>query len=123
MVENEKEISLKEFKAWLVGLIRGKNGKLPDLEDWKLIKEMLDKVVSEKELITIKEKEDPFSPWKSEPYRYYPPYYVGDPPPGQSPFLWWNDSTDVYYTASNVSETPKELDAETLLKLIENWEK
>lgn len=84
MFENKEEITLNEFKAWLVGLIRGKNGKLPDFEDWKLIKEMLDKIVPEQSVVTIKEDKDsdPFGPWKTDPYKYYPPYYVGDPPPG-----------------------------------------
>ena len=45
MIENQEELSLAEFKAWLAGLIRGKRGALPDLEDWKAIKDTLDKVV------------------------------------------------------------------------------
>lgn len=45
MIEKQEEISLAEFKAWLAGLIRGKRGALPDLEDWKAIKDTLDKVV------------------------------------------------------------------------------
>jgi hypothetical protein len=45
MIDNQKEISLAEFKAWLAGLIRGKRGALPDLDDWKAIKETLDKIV------------------------------------------------------------------------------
>ena len=44
MIEQE-EYTFNEFKAWLAGLIRGKRGALPDIEDWKAIKEMLDKVV------------------------------------------------------------------------------
>jgi len=45
MIEKQEEISLAEFKAWLAGLIRGKRGALPDLDDWKAIKDTLDKVV------------------------------------------------------------------------------
>lgn len=128
MFENKDEITLNEFKAWLVGLIRGKNGKLPDLEDWKLIKEMLDKVVSEKEVIAIKENNDPFSPWTSptEPYKYYP--YIGDPLPGHSPIVWWNDSTKDTITYSGTSTTPNtsdnkfEIDTNALLDLVKEWE-
>lgn len=50
---NKETITFNEFRAWLTGLIVGKRGELPDLEDWKQIKEMLDKVVAEKETITI----------------------------------------------------------------------
>lgn len=49
MVEEKEKLTVKEFKAWLVGLIRGKKGALPDLEDWMKIKEMLDKVEDEQE--------------------------------------------------------------------------
>lgn len=44
MIEEKNTITIAEFKAWLMGLIRGKNGSLPDIEDWKVIKEMLDRV-------------------------------------------------------------------------------
>ena len=53
MIENKEKITLGEFKAWLAGLILGKKGILPDLEDWKQIKIMLDKVEEEKEVVTI----------------------------------------------------------------------
>jgi len=51
--ESKEEISFNEFKAWLTGLIRGKRGQLPDLEDWKQIKVMMDKVEPEVETITL----------------------------------------------------------------------
>lgn len=53
MIENQETITFSEFTAWFTGLIRGKAGALPDIEDWKIIKKMLEKVVVEKE----KEKE------------------------------------------------------------------
>lgn len=37
-------LSIDEFRAWLTQLIQDKKGALPDLNDWKLIKEQLDKV-------------------------------------------------------------------------------
>lgn len=42
--EEQETITFNEFKTWLLGLIQGKNGALPDLDDWKEIKLMLDKV-------------------------------------------------------------------------------
>ncbi len=39
-----KRVTVDEFKAWLNQLIINKKGALPDLQDWKSIKEMLDKV-------------------------------------------------------------------------------
>lgn len=125
MIENQKEVTLNEFKAWLVGLIRGKNGKLPDLEDWKLIKEMLDKVVPEQTIVTIKEKEDPFGPWKTDPYKYYPPTWVGDPPPSSVPTIWCSDNTEPYsgdYTVSNTSDVKVDIDIDALLKIVEEWD-
>lgn len=49
-VETKEQISIVEFKAWLTGLIRGKGGALPDLDDWKEIKKMLDKVQDESDV-------------------------------------------------------------------------
>lgn len=37
-------LSIDEFRSWLNQLIQDKKGALPDLNDWKLIKEQLDKV-------------------------------------------------------------------------------
>lgn len=55
-MENKESITVSEFKAWLSGLIRGKNGQLPNIEDWKVIKTMLDKV-------------------KEVPPQFYTPYF------------------------------------------------
>lgn len=41
---NRTGITIDEFKTWLNNLIIDKKGALPDLADWKDIKEMLDKV-------------------------------------------------------------------------------
>ena len=60
---NQETITFQEFKAWLTGLIVGKRGVLPDLDDWKEIKKMLDKTVADKETVTIPQ-----------------PYPVGDTP-------------------------------------------
>ena len=91
MIENEEEITLTEFKAWLAGLIRGKQGAIPDLEDWKAIRETLDKVT---------EKADgPIWPVITEPpYVPYTPYI---PPVSPSvPYIppipiypYWDDNT------------------------------
>ncbi len=37
-------LTVDEFRTWLNQLIQDKKGALPDLNDWKLIKEHLDKV-------------------------------------------------------------------------------
>lgn len=37
-------ISIDEFRSWLYQLVQDKKGALPDLDDWKMIKEQLDKV-------------------------------------------------------------------------------
>ncbi len=37
-------LTIDEFRAWLNQLIQDKKGALPDLDDWKVIKEHLDKV-------------------------------------------------------------------------------
>lgn len=86
MVENQDKLTVKEFKAWLVGLIRGKGGKLPDFDDWKQIKIMLDKVEEEKVNITFPSDPQP-QPW-SQPWPNWPQPYVGDPMPGQAPQIW-----------------------------------
>ena len=96
MVEDQDTLTVKEFKAWLVGMIRGKRGAIPDLDDWKQIKKMLDKVEESKETIIYKEveKPGPNNPWQT-PYNPHPhpPYYVGDPPPNQVPMIWYSDQS------------------------------
>ena len=75
MVEDKESISVSEFKAWLVGLIRGKSGQLPNIEDWKEIKKMLDKV-EEKSIFDTPIPNYPIYPTypsfeepKNEPYK------------------------------------------------------
>ena len=41
-----RKMTVDEFKTWLNQLITDKKGALPDLNDWKKIKETLDKVKS-----------------------------------------------------------------------------
>ncbi len=43
---SKDRITIDEFRTWLQQLIADKKGALPDLNDWKLIKEQLDKVAS-----------------------------------------------------------------------------
>ncbi len=50
-VELKEEITFDEFKAWMMGLVRGKGSKLPNIDDWRIIKTMMDKVVPDKETI------------------------------------------------------------------------
>lgn len=44
-IELQDEITVDEYKAWLTGLLRGKGNTLPNLDDWKSIKKMTDKIV------------------------------------------------------------------------------
>lgn len=44
LLNKRKGITIDEFKSWLNDLVTNKKGALPDLHDWKEIKEMLDKV-------------------------------------------------------------------------------
>lgn len=45
--KGKKAMTLAEFKTWLNNLVVSKKGALPDLTDWKNIKETLDKVRAE----------------------------------------------------------------------------
>lgn len=82
--EGKEEISFNEFKAWLTGLIHGKRGQLPDLEDWKQIKVMMDKVELEVETIYV--------PAPTAPYPT--PWYISNPPPfTTTPIPQWNEHT------------------------------
>lgn len=70
MTEDKENISFIEFKAWLTGLIRGKNGEIPNLDDWKQIKLMMDKVNdNEPQYIPpmITEHTPLMSPWYTSP--------------------------------------------------------
>jgi len=99
MVENKNEITINEFKAWLVGLIRGKNGDLPNLDDWKQIKTMLDKV--QEETVYVEKEVMPWSPYTpSYPYQPSPPYPY-------TPIMWgdltWKQSGE--YSVMNTDNT------------------
>ncbi len=85
--ETKTEITFNEYRAWLTGLIRGKRGCVPDLEDWKQIKHMMDKVVPEVEVITLPAPIAPHENQRANP-----------PPFGQVASPWystpqWNDCT------------------------------
>lgn len=107
MVESKETITFAEFQAWLTGLIRGKAGALPDLDDWRMIKKMLDKVVAEKEV--VKEIEyipapapTPTIPWQPRPY---PKPYDLDPYRwDRTPENPWYDH--VVWCSDNTCEAP-----------------
>lgn len=121
MIENKETISFDEFRAWMTGLIVGKRGALPDLDDWKMIKKMMDKVVPEKEIITLPATSEPKDRFPYNPTPYNPTWV---PNTGDSPYnpTWvpyfpngntWCGSTDraVAYgdiTVASGSTTPIE---------------
>lgn len=41
---NQDSITFEQFKTWLTQLIVEKKGQVPDVNDWKQIKQMMDKV-------------------------------------------------------------------------------
>jgi len=47
-LESKKTITFEEFKQWMTCLIVTTQGKLPGIEEWKLIKIMMDRVEQEK---------------------------------------------------------------------------
>ena len=71
-LEEQESITYDEFRAWLTGLIRGKRGALPDLNDWKIIKTMMDKVVVPQEQVVNPLPIDPYPP-------SFPPYIPQGP--------------------------------------------
>lgn len=82
ITEQKEEITFNEFAAWLNGLIRGKGGALPDLDDWKQIKKMIEKVQPEKEYIAVPERK---LPYHSPEIQYIPtPAYE----------VWWLPNTE-----------------------------
>ncbi len=112
MIENQEEISLAEFKAWLAGLIRGKRGALPDLDDWKAIKETLDKVVPDVDPIVggpampapiiIREiVKEPYQPEQVPYINPYQPIWVTEPNVWGPKIgeVWCGDNTDVQHGA------------------------
>lgn len=90
---DKETISFDEFRIWLTGLIQGKGGALPDLNDWKEIKRMLDKVVVEREIVTIPANPQP-PPFCPEPWRRGPM----DPPPWGPRWEWDDPSREIYTT-------------------------
>lgn len=67
---NDETIDFKEFRAWLTGLIVGKRGALPDLDDWKQIKIMIDKVEEREPTPTLQ----PLQPAPMMRQPYWGPY-------------------------------------------------
>lgn len=98
MVEKET-ITFNEFKAWLTGLVVGKKGALPDIDDWKQIKKMMDKVVSEEKIVTIPVPSDPVEPqpiWiTQQPVWIAPQPHTGDPQPWEQPVVWCSNGNDL----------------------------
>ncbi len=97
-IENKDDITFNEFRAWMTGLIRGKRGALPDLEDWKQIKIMMDKVEEGK-----KSQDFPLQPTYDP---YHPPIFI-DPPRDNTkydPFTTWctTESTDFSFGDMNI---------------------
>ncbi len=111
---NKETISFLEFRAWLTGLIVGKKGALPDLEDWKQIKEMLDKVVPD--AITIQQPLQP-APMPVD-YPTYPtqPMWVPNTDPYPFGNGTWCTSTSVSLsgTAEITIGDPPESVSETI---------
>lgn len=87
-MEEKTSITLDEFKAWLAGLIVGKQGVLPDTKDWKRIKEMLDKVEPEVVQVPVPSNPLPITPpLVPDPYD---PYRWPQTPqwPSDDPYRW-----------------------------------
>jgi hypothetical protein len=78
--ENQPTITFGEFKAWMAGLVLGKGGAIPDVNDWKMIKKMMDKVVEVQPI-------EPFE-WPTNPYPVTDPFQW----PSSAP-IWERDST------------------------------
>lgn len=77
-IELKDEITVEEYKAWLTGLLRGKGSQLPDLNDWKMIKKMTDKIVPE--IVEVPQPQPIWPQYPSEPYKY---------PAVPDPLPWW----------------------------------
>jgi len=89
-IENCDEISFNEFRAWMIGLIRGKRGELPDIEDWKQIKTMMDKVKDGKGPMDF-----PQSPYRST--------ILGDPTPLQPEEQPWYNPYKIWCNATSTA--------------------
>lgn len=93
-INEKKTITFDEFRAWLTGLIVGKRGALPDIDDWKMIKEMMDKVVPENEIVTMPRpplREDRTSPSIPQHPQWAPSTGTPEYPPGT---IICSDSTE-----------------------------
>ncbi len=95
-VELKEEISFDEFKAWMNGLVRGKGTVLPSIDDWRVIKQMMDKVVPDVE--HIYQHTPIYTPPTPVEYQKYP----------QTP--WCVDSTSIpsyggYGTGTSLGST------------------
>ena len=100
-LEDKATITIDEFKAFLAGLICGKNGAIPDKDDWVLIKKMLDKVYMEPVYI----REQPYQP-------YYPFYWYSTPgispsykPAPYTPNVWCTSGGEPSDVFSSISKT------------------
>ena len=119
-LENQETITFSEFRAWLTGLIRGKNGVLPDLDDWKLIKEMMDKVSENPIIITTPAQPNyPLSdPWNERPWAV--PQGPNDvpntgTPPYQPPVIWCDGQSKTYGELKDVQiSVTNEVSGETV---------
>lgn len=56
-IEDHNLITVQEFKTFIVELVRAKGGKLPDIEDWKEIKQMMDRLYDPENCECAKQKE------------------------------------------------------------------
>lgn len=102
-MKNEKEtITFLEFKAWLTGLVIGKKGALPDLEDWKKIKKELDKVEPEKIIVPGPSNPPEPNPIPDIGRPYVTPntgedWFWGGPVDTILPKITYTDKTNLYH--------------------------
>lgn len=94
---NKETITFGEFRSWLTGLILGKRGALPDLDDWKEIKKMMDKV-EEKGVeyvpLPYKEPNPGIQPFDVIGPGLYPPSITTpNTSPSWQPFTTWCSSS------------------------------
>lgn len=78
--KTKETITFKEFKHWITGLIQGKGGALPDLDDWEMIKKMMDKV----EVPEERSNQKPAFPFPTIP----------PPPCDPCEYYRWSDGTN-----------------------------
>jgi hypothetical protein len=92
--ETEKNMSFNEFRAWLTGLILGKRGTIPDLDDWKEIKKMMDRVVAHEKDKTISFPLSPTIPPQIDRQVWLSPLWPAeDPSPYTYPSVRYTDNT------------------------------